>query len=350
MADDYLPAIPTVQADDERVRVTEWRIPKGAATGWHRHEMSYVVVPIQGGRLKIATANGDVPAEMVAGQAYSRPVGRRAQRHQRRRPRHRLHRGRGEGVGGTRPDRRNRQEEAMEIPVIDIADLMAAPDSGARERVAGEILRACTGTGFFYLTGHGVGGDLIEEGFEANRRFHARPEAEKLAIKQNRWHRGYQAMASSTLKSSARFEAARHPNQLESFFLRHEVAADDPAYERQPLQGPNQWPDDPGFVDVVRRYDAAMRRLGLDLLPAFSVAVGEAPDFFARHFAPPSTALRLIHYPPASASRPEDLYGIHPHTDYGFLTILAQDRVGGLQIQRVDGSWIDAPTSTAASS
>ena len=231
----------------------------------------------------------------------------------------------------------------MEIPVIDIADLMAAPESAARERVAGEILRACTGTGFFYLTGHGVGADLIEQGFEANRRFHARPEAEKLALKQNRWHRGYQAMASSTLKSSARFEAARHPNQLESFFVRHEVAADHPAYERQPLQGPNQWPDDPGFVDVVRRYDAAMRRLGLDLLPAFSVAVGEAPDYFARHFAPPSTALRLIHYPPASASRPEDLYGIHPHTDYGFLTILAQDRVGGLQIQRVDGSWIDAP-------
>jgi beta-alanine degradation protein BauB len=75
MADDYLPAIPTVQADDERVRVTEWRIPKGAATGWHRHEMPYVVVPIQGGRLKIAAAAGDSAAEMVAGQAYSRPLG-----------------------------------------------------------------------------------------------------------------------------------------------------------------------------------------------------------------------------------------------------------------------------------
>ena len=51
----------------------------------------------------------------------------------------------------------------MEIPVIDIADLMAAPESAAREWVAGEILRACTGTGFFYLTGHGVGADLIEQ-------------------------------------------------------------------------------------------------------------------------------------------------------------------------------------------
>lgn len=75
MADDYLPAIPTVRVDDERVRVTEWRIPTGAATGWHRHEMPYVVVPIEGGQLKIATKDGDVPAAMVAGQSYSRPFG-----------------------------------------------------------------------------------------------------------------------------------------------------------------------------------------------------------------------------------------------------------------------------------
>jgi quercetin dioxygenase-like cupin family protein len=75
MATQYEPAIPTVQVDDERVRVTEWRIPKGAATGWHRHEMPYVVIPIQGGRLRIAGPDGDSPAEMVAGRAYSRPLG-----------------------------------------------------------------------------------------------------------------------------------------------------------------------------------------------------------------------------------------------------------------------------------
>lgn len=233
--------------------------------------------------------------------------------------------------------------DAIEIPIIDIADFRASDDRAVAEALAGRIHAACTGTGFFYLTGHGVPQDMIEEAFEANRRFHARPMAQKLAIKQNRWHRGYQALASSTLKSSARFAAARHPNQLESFFLRHEVGPDDPGYERQALQGPNQWPDDPDFVEVVRRYDAAITALGAELLPAFSLAVGEQPGFFARYFAPASTALRLIHYPPAPAVAPEDLYGIHPHTDYGFLTILAQDRVGGLQIQRVDGSWIDAP-------
>lgn len=75
MVAEHLPAIPTVQVDDDRVRVTEWRIPRGGATGWHRHEMAYVVVPIEGGRLRIATDNGDVTAEMVTGQAYSRPLG-----------------------------------------------------------------------------------------------------------------------------------------------------------------------------------------------------------------------------------------------------------------------------------
>ena len=231
--------------------------------------------------------------------------------------------------------------DGQTIPIIDVSDLVSDP--AAAPRVADEILAACTTTGFFYLTGHGVPQDLVDEAFEANRRFHARPLAEKLALKQNRWHRGYQAFQSSTLKSSARFQAARHPNQLESFFVRHEIDPNHPDYERRPLQGPNQWTDDPLFNDVVRRYDTATRELGLRLLPAFSLAVGEDAGYFGRLFDPPATALRLIHYTPAPVDRPEDLYGIHPHTDYGFLTILAQDDVGGLQIQRVDGTWIDAP-------
>lgn len=230
-----------------------------------------------------------------------------------------------------------------EIPVIDVSDLLRDGGDTAQERVAAAIYEACTSFGFFYLGGHGVDRALIADAFEANRRFHARPLDEKLALKQNRWHRGYQPFAASRLVSQARFEAARLPNQLESFFLRHEIAPDHPDYERAPLQGPNQWPEDPAFIDVVKRYDAATRDLGLALLPAFSVAVGEAPDFFDALFAPPATALRLIHYPPSPATRPEDLFGISPHTDYGFLTILAQDDVGGLQIRTADGDWIDAP-------
>lgn len=230
-----------------------------------------------------------------------------------------------------------------EIPTIDLGELVADPGPAAWERVAAQIHESCTSVGFFYAVGHGIAAQVIDDCFEANRRFHARPVEEKLALKQNQWHRGYQAMGSSTLKSQARFAAARSPNQMESFFVRHEVDPGHPDYERRPLQGPNRWPDDPWFVATVRRYDTATRELGMKLLPAFSVAVGEAPDFFTRRFTPPSTALRLIHYPPTPVVPDEELFGIHPHTDYGFLTILAQDDVGGLQVRRVDGSWIDAP-------
>jgi isopenicillin N synthase-like dioxygenase len=235
------------------------------------------------------------------------------------------------------------ESDAIGIPIIDIGELHLNPSERAIQRIAARIGDACREMGFFYIVNHAIPDDLLAEAFAANRRVHRLPMEEKEKIKLNRWHRGYETFASSQLTSSARFAPAQHPNQLESFFLRHEVPAGDPRFERAPLQGPNQWPPDPLFRDVVTRYDTAVRELALRLLAPFSVAVGEEPGFFARFFAPPSTALKLIHYPPAPEARPEDLFGIHPHTDYGFLTILAQDDVGGLELRRVDGTWISAP-------
>ena len=229
------------------------------------------------------------------------------------------------------------------LPIIDVGPLWQEANDGELSRLGGEVHDACRSTGFFYIANHGVPSDLIDAAFEANRRFHALPLEDKLRIKLNRWHRGYQALAGSTLVSSARFAPARHPNQLESFFLRHEVDPADPSYRIQPLQGPNQWPEDAAFEDSVRRYDDAMRDTGMRLLRIFSTAIGETPDFFARRFSPPATCLRLIHYPPAPADRPADLYGAHPHTDYGFLTILAQDNVGGLEVRLPDGAWQPVP-------
>jgi beta-alanine degradation protein BauB len=70
-----LRAVPTVQIDDDRVRVTEWRFAPGAATGWHRHEYAYVVVPMTTGRLAITGPQAASSAELVRGQSYTRPAG-----------------------------------------------------------------------------------------------------------------------------------------------------------------------------------------------------------------------------------------------------------------------------------
>jgi beta-alanine degradation protein BauB len=68
-------AIPTIQIDDNRVKVTEWRFPPGAETGLHRHAMYYVVVPQTTGALLLETAEGPVTSQLQAGIAYARPVG-----------------------------------------------------------------------------------------------------------------------------------------------------------------------------------------------------------------------------------------------------------------------------------
>jgi quercetin dioxygenase-like cupin family protein len=68
-------AVPTVQIDNDTVRVTEWRLAPGATTGFHRHEFEYVVVPLTTGRLAVEGKDGVVPADLTAGRSYTRPAG-----------------------------------------------------------------------------------------------------------------------------------------------------------------------------------------------------------------------------------------------------------------------------------
>jgi quercetin dioxygenase-like cupin family protein len=69
-------AVPTVLVDNQRVRVTEWRFAPGAATGWHRHQMDYVVVPMADGVLELVEPGGGRRrAELAKGVAYYRDAG-----------------------------------------------------------------------------------------------------------------------------------------------------------------------------------------------------------------------------------------------------------------------------------
>ncbi len=68
-------AKPTVQIDNEQVRVTEWRFAPGDETGWHVHAMDYVVVPLYDGSLRIETRDGITEVELQHGQSYARTAG-----------------------------------------------------------------------------------------------------------------------------------------------------------------------------------------------------------------------------------------------------------------------------------
>lgn len=68
-------AVPEVQHDDGRTRVTKWNFAPGAETGWHRHEYDYIVVPVTTGPLTIVSESGESQAELTLGQSYTRKVG-----------------------------------------------------------------------------------------------------------------------------------------------------------------------------------------------------------------------------------------------------------------------------------
>lgn len=68
-------ATASVQIDNERVSVTEWRFAPGAETGWHRHQHDYVVVPHTTGKLLLKTGDGDSVSELTSGKSYFRKAG-----------------------------------------------------------------------------------------------------------------------------------------------------------------------------------------------------------------------------------------------------------------------------------
>jgi isopenicillin N synthase-like dioxygenase len=225
-----------------------------------------------------------------------------------------------------------------EIPVIDIEPHLKG-DANSKRRVADSVRQGAEDTGFLYIRNHGVDQKIIDSAFEASKAFFALPMEEKLKIKVNPFHRGYLPMKASTYSQEVK------PNLNESFVAGLDLGPEDPDVKAgTPMHGPNQWPEGQPQIRVAfERYHTALNDLGHDLLRVFGEALGLGETFFAPHFRKPMPFMRAIHYPPQEPTRAENEFGIAPHTDYGFLTILAQDDVGGLQVKRRDGGWIDAP-------
>jgi isopenicillin N synthase-like dioxygenase len=203
--------------------------------------------------------------------------------------------------------------------------------------------------GFLCIVGHGVPDRIRRRAFEASRAFHALPLETKMSMKQNAAHRGYMPFSTSTIVTST-VDRVRRPNQSESFMMMHELAADDPdVLAGKPLQGLNQWPRElPDFKDAVLAYNAALEQLSRRLVQAIAVGLGLEMGRFDAAFRRPTTFLRMLHYPPHPADAPSDLFGSAPHTDYGFITLVAQDGIGGLEVRSRDGGWIPAEPSSDA--
>lgn len=232
--------------------------------------------------------------------------------------------------------------EFSNIPVLDVSPIHG-DDHAAKQALADEFLRVYGTTGFGYIANHGVDAQLIDSVFAASKRFHDAPLETKMAVELNHLHRGYIPINTSTDVNS-KLADVKKPNQSESFMVMRQDAEDAAeVLAGDYLAGPNQWPEVSGFREPVEAYHNALATLAFQLVEIVALALNADPQDMAKHFAPPTTWLRLLYYPPAPPIDDPDLYGSAPHTDFGFLTILAQDEIGGLQVQTPAGRWIDAP-------
>ena len=227
------------------------------------------------------------------------------------------------------------------IPLIDVAPLYDASELERGDLVM-RLRAILRDVGFAYVKNHRVSAGLVAGLRDQSRRFFDLSAERKQACAINAWHRGYMAPNSSTIVTSS-VASVTKPNQSESFLVMHELAPDDPdLIAGKPLQGPNQWPEGrPEFRDAALAYMAAMEDLSRRLVQAVALGLDLPGDFFDPYFTKPTVFLRLLHYPPQPPE--EGLFGSAPHTDYGFLTLLAQDEVGGLEVRNRDGQWIAAP-------
>jgi len=218
------------------------------------------------------------------------------------------------------------------IPVVDLAPLLDGSDP---HKVAGEINWALANAGFMYVKNHGIADAVVENAFSQTRAFFDLPDAEKMALHVSR---SGQTLRGYIEPFGENTDPAKTRDLKECFDLGPESEADCPFF------GPNLWPDEarlPGFRNAVYHYHEEMKRLSMTILSGIARSLDLAPDYFEAKLKKPISIQRLLHYPPQTGIVDESIIGIGAHTDYGNLTILAQDDVGGLQVLNRDGQWVE---------
>lgn len=222
------------------------------------------------------------------------------------------------------------------LPVIDVGALRAG--GTGRGAVAAELGRACREDGFFYIVGHGVDAELQGRLERLSRAFFDQDLERKLEIRMalgGRAWRGYFPLGDELTSG--------RPDLKEGVYFGAELPPDHPRVRAgTPLHGPNLFPAHPADLrQTVLAWLDAMTGLGHDLMAGIALSLDLPEHYFAeRYTADPLILFRIFNYPRTSA--PADSWGVGEHTDYGLLTILKQNNIGGLQVKARSG-WIDAP-------
>ena len=220
------------------------------------------------------------------------------------------------------------------IPVVDIGPLREGTDA---RKVAKELHAASKGLGFIYIKGHGIPDSIIDAARAGAFDFFAQPETLKATVKISDKHRGWLGQGGAKMKDGAKADLK------ESFIWGHQDSQGH-TVEDHPLRGSNQWPAEPQQMQKnAMDYFTHAHDVAHHLMRGFALGLDLNEDFFLKTAARPMSRASYVYYPAQPSEMGEGQFGVGPHTDFGVLTVLCQDAVGGLQVKDAKGDWIQAP-------
>ena len=220
------------------------------------------------------------------------------------------------------------------IPIIDITDLR----NGKNKTIVAKALhKASSGLGFIYIKGHGIPEKLIEGMRSEGFKFFRSENKTKAEVKVSKNHRGWLSYGGAKMDDDAK------PDLKESFIWGYQYD-DGSLPDDHQLRGVNKWPKFlPSLQQNAMSYFHQINELAKNLLTCFAMGLNLKENFFIRNCNAPLSRASLVYYPDQPKEMGEMQFGVSEHTDFGLLTILCQDSVGGLQIKGLDGQWFHAP-------
>ncbi len=210
------------------------------------------------------------------------------------------------------------------IPIVDFNDFLHGTIDD-RERVSKELIEVVKKFGFVYLRNYGIQKDLVSKLFIMMKEFFDQSIEKKLAVKKS--HEtfcGYDALLEEKLTNQ------RPADLKESYMIK-----------QKGTPWPNEWQE---FKEFMQMFHTRCYSLAIEILRSFAIGLDLDEGLFDTKFNNGDCALlRILHYPPLPEYIEEKQIRAGEHTDYGALTILFQDSVGGLEVQTTNGKWIPAP-------
>ena len=253
-----------------------------------------------------------------------------------------------------------KESKTFTIPQIDIGPSFSSSVFD-RQRVAGQIRDACTNSGFFHVTGHGIPDETRQSILDLAKRFFKtlpREKKEALHAKQSRYFRGWEPADYTYVNPGDRDAGHAAPETKEGFNWGYESGLDPTGGDGQyrELDGEdvndNIWPSEedlPGFYETVRDYYGQILELARHLFRLFALSLNLPEDHFDPMMTHPGGIARLLYYPPSKDPRPLDPkkkdkeIGLGAHSDYECFTILLCSSAPGLEILSPENVWVPAP-------